>query len=303
MRAMPRGTGRWLWTCLLWAGLWLLSGAAFAQRVEGDRAADGGEIRLRTPVSRILIENGHAAGVETADGRVIHAPAVISNADVRRTMLELVGAEHLPAAYAARCAALRPSTSAFMVTLGLDIVPDLPAMTFLPSDEAGFGMAIAVPSVHDRSLAPAGHAAVTLLRLAPADAGWNRADPAYKARKRAEGDAMVAVAARLIPDLERHITTRQEASAATFTRYAHTSAGSIYGIAPDQQRLTRRSPIPGLCLTGAGVFPGPGVEACVISGRLAAEALLGKESLTPEALRGTAGRAVRSPALPVAQMG
>ena len=48
----------------------------------------------------------------------------------------------LPAAYAARCTALRPSTSAFMVTLGLDIVPDLPAMTFLPADEAGFGMAI-----------------------------------------------------------------------------------------------------------------------------------------------------------------
>lgn len=276
---------------------------ALADALAQSIRADGGEVRLRTPVTRILIENGRAAGVETADGRVIHAPAVISNADVRRTMLELVGAEHLPAAYAARCAALRPSTSAFMVTLGLDIVPDLPAMTFLPSDEAGFGMAIAVPSLHDRSLAPAGHAAVTLLRLAPADAGWNRADPAYKARKRAEGDAMVAAAARLIPDLERHITTRQEASAATFARYAHTSAGSIYGIAPYQQRLTRRSPIPGLCLTGAGVFPGPGVEACVISGRLTAEALLGKESLTPEALHRTARQAVRSPALPVAQMG
>nr|WP_295837529.1 NAD(P)/FAD-dependent oxidoreductase [uncultured Azospirillum sp.] len=276
---------------------------ALADALAQSIRADGGEIRLRTPVTRILIENGHAVGVETANGRVIRATAVISNADVRRTMLELVGTEHLPAAYAARCAALRPSTSAFMVTLGLDIVPDLPAMTFLPSDEAGFGMAIAIPSIHDRSLAPAGHAAMTLLRLAPADAGWNRADPAYKARKRAEGDAMVAAAARLIPDLERHITTRQEASAATFARYAHTSAGSIYGIAPDQQRLTRRSPIPGLCLTGAGVFPGPGVEACVISGRLAAEALLGKESLTPEALRGTAGQAIRSPALPVAQMG
>ncbi len=276
---------------------------ALADALAQSIRADGGEIRLRTSVTRILIEDGRAAGVETADGRIIRAPAVVSNADVRRTMLELVGAEHLPAAYAARCSALRPSTSAFMVTLGLDVVPDLPAMTFLPSDEAGFGMAVAVPSTHDRSLAPAGHAAVTLLRLAPADAGWNRADPAYKARKRAEGDAMVAAAARLIPDLERHITTRQEASAATFARYAHTSAGSIYGIAPDQQRLTRRSPIPRLCLAGSGVFPGPGVEACVISGRLAAEALLGKESLTPEALRGTAGQAVRSSALPVAQMG
>lgn len=277
---------------------------ALADALAQSIRADGGEVRLRTPVTRILIEDGRAAGVETADGRTVRAPAVVSNADVRRTMLELVGAEHLPAAYAARCAAMRPSTSAFMVTLGLDMVPDLPAMTFLPQDVTGFGMAIAVPSTHNRSLAPEGHAAVALLRLAPADAGWNRADPSYKARKRAEGDAMIAAASRLIPDLERHITTRQEASAATFARYAHTSAGSIYGIAPDQQRLTRRSPIPGLCLTGAGVFPGPGVEACVISGRLAAEALLGKESLTPESLRNAAGRsAACAPALPVTQMG
>ncbi|PWC83458.1 phytoene dehydrogenase [Azospirillum sp. TSH100] len=281
---------------------------ALADALARSIRADGGELRLRTRVTRILIEKGRAAGVETADGRLLRAPAVISNADLRRTMLELVGAQHLPAPYAARCAALRPSTSAFMVTLGLDMVPDLPTMTFLPRDGAGFGMAIAIPSIHDRSLAPDGHAAMTLLRLAPADAGWNRADPDYRARKREEGDAMIAAAARLIPDLERHITTRQEASAATFARYAHTSAGSIYGIAPDQQRPTRRSPIPGLFLTGAGVFPGPGVEACVISGRLAAEALLGKESLTFEALRGTAGRAGRagsgrSTALPVTQMG
>ena len=277
---------------------------ALADALAQSIRADGGEIRLRNAATRILIENGRAAGVRTADGRIIRAPAVISNADVRRTMLELVGAEHLPAAYAARCAAMRPSTSAFMVTLGLDMIPDLPAMTFLPRDRTGFGMAIAVPSIHDRSLAPEGHAAVSLLRLAPADAGWNRADPAYKARKRAEGDAMIAAASRLIPDLERHIITRQEASAATFARYAHTSAGSIYGIAPDQQRLTRRSPIPGLCLTGAGVFPGPGVEACVISGRLAAEALLGSERLTSDALRNATGRsAACAYPLPVAQMG
>lgn len=50
MRAMPRGTGRWLWTCLLWAGLWLLSGAAFAQRVEGDRASASGPYQAEVAV-------------------------------------------------------------------------------------------------------------------------------------------------------------------------------------------------------------------------------------------------------------
>lgn len=233
--------------------------------------AKGGEILLRTPAARILVEGGRAAGVRTIDGRRITAPAVISNADVRRTMLELVGTEHLPDATAAHCRALRPSTSAFMVTLALDTLPDLPAMSFLTEER----MAIALPSAHDASLAPQGCASVALIKLAPAEDCWDREAPDYRARKAREGDAMVGAARRLIPDLDRHILQRQDASAATFARYAHTTGGAIYGVDPVQGTLPCKTPIPGLCLAGGGVFPGPGVEACVISGRLAAEALAG----------------------------
>lgn len=234
--------------------------------------ARGGEVCLRTPVRRILVEGGRAAGVETADGQILRAAAVVSNADVRRTLLELVGAEHLPADTAAQARALRPSTSAFMVTLALDMLPDLPAFSFLMDEP---GMAVAIPSTHDETLAPAGCAAVSLIRLAPAGDGWDRAAPDYRARKKREGDAMIAAAARVIPDLERHILHRQDASAATFARYAHTTGGAIYGVDPEQGPPPRKTPIPGLCLVGAGTFPGPGVEAAVISGRLAAEAILG----------------------------
>ncbi|HYD67545.1 NAD(P)/FAD-dependent oxidoreductase [Azospirillum sp.] len=231
---------------------------------------NGGEVLLKTAARRILVDGGAATGVETADGRVLRAPWVISNADVRRTMLDLVGAEHLPADYAARAAALRPTTSAFMVTLGLDFVPDLPMLSFVLDQPR---VAIAVPSLADPSLAPPGCASVELLRLAPAG-GWDRAAPDYRERKRREGDALIAAAARVIPDLERHILHRQEATAATFARYAHVTGGAIYGCEP---HLPRKTPIRGLCLAGSGAFPGPGVEACVISGRLAAEAVMGPD--------------------------
>jgi len=260
--------------------------------------ADGGTIRLRTAAARVLIEGGRAVGVETADGEHLRSAAVLSNADVRRTLLELVGRERLPAAVAARCEALRPATSAFMVTLGLDILPDLPALSFLGD---GSGLAVALPSVHDASLAPAGHAAVTLLRLAPADPSWDRADPGYKARKTAEGDSMIAAAARLIPDLQAHIMVRQDASAATFARYARTSGGAIYGVDPGQAMFSRRSPIPGLCLAGGGVFPGPGVEACVISGRLAAGAWGGGDGRPRAAPAGSCEGAAMEKAPPPAR--
>lgn len=230
--------------------------------------AKGGEVRLRTPVRRILVEGGKAAGVETMEGERVAAAAVVSNADARRTLLELVGEEHLPGGCVEQGRALRPSTSAFMVTLALDIRPDLPAMTFLQES----GLALALPSAHDATLAPPGCAALTLMRLDPAGDAWDRSAPGYRARKTREGDAMIAAAAAVIPDLERHILHRQEASAATFARYAHTTDGAIYGTDP---ALPAKSPLPGLLLAGGGVFPGPGVEACVISGRLAAEALVG----------------------------
>lgn len=56
----------------------------------------GGAIRTHTKVDRILIEGGKAIGVRLDDGEVIHAEAIISNADIKRTYRELVGYENLP---------------------------------------------------------------------------------------------------------------------------------------------------------------------------------------------------------------
>jgi phytoene dehydrogenase-like protein len=76
-----------------------------------------------------------------------------------------------------------------------------------------------------------------------------------------------------LPNLRRHIVYRQDGSPATFARYAWTTGGAIYGPAVGQWRPPAKSPIDGLVLAGSGVFPGAGVEAVVISGTLAADAL------------------------------
>lgn len=233
----------------------------------------GGEVRLRTPVRRIVIEHGRAAGVESAGGRVERAPLVVSNADVRRTFLDLVGAEHLPGEFADRARGLEPSASAFVVYLGVDEVPDLEPITLLSTPDGALG--IAVPSMVDPGLAPPGHASLTLTTLVPARAAaaWDRGAPGYLARRRAAGDELIARAESAIPGLREHIVYRQEGSPATFARYAWTTGGSIYGPAVGQWRPPVYSPVPGLALAGAGVFPGAGVEAVVISGTIVADAL------------------------------
>src|SRR5258708_31953527 len=56
----------------------------------------GAQIRLASPVARIEVANGAARGVVLEDGAAIEAPLVVSGADPRRTLLDWVGAEHLP---------------------------------------------------------------------------------------------------------------------------------------------------------------------------------------------------------------
>lgn len=234
----------------------------------------GSRVRLGTLVHRILVEKGRATGVELAGGAVHRARAVISNADVRRTFLELVGREHLPADFVRRIEALRPSTSAFAVFLGVDFVPDTEPITMFLSDD-GEGLGLFVPSRVDPTLAPPGHSCVTLLRFVPQPeaATWDREAPAYAERKRRYGDELLALAERVLPGLRDHIVFREEASPATFARYARTTDGAIYGLAAGRWRPPSKAPIEGLYLAGAGVFPGAGVEAVVISGTLAADAV------------------------------
>ncbi len=59
----------------------------------------GGEVRVKTPVKRIVIENGKAVGVELRTGEKITADVVLSNLDAVATFLRLVGEEYLPSSF------------------------------------------------------------------------------------------------------------------------------------------------------------------------------------------------------------
>ena len=246
---------------------------ALADALAGVIRSHGGEIRLRTAVQRIVVDNGRAVGVVSGEGRLDRAAAIVSNADVRRTFLDLVGRGQLPRDFTRRVEGLRPSTSAFIVFLGVDYVPDVEPITMLAA--GGRRLGIAIPSKVDPSLAPPGHSSMSLITLTPpiADGAWTRKASGYSVRKRSLGDALVAEAEQALPGLGGHIVYRQEGSPATFARYAWTTGGAIYGAGVGQWQPPIKSPVEGLVLAGAGVFPGAGVEAVVISGTLAADAI------------------------------
>ncbi len=73
--------------------------------------------------------------------------------------------------------------------------------------------------------------------------------------------------------MSNHIVYRDEASPVTFTRYDWSSTGAIYGVRKEARLKGVKSPIPGLVVAGSAT-QGPGVEATLISGAFAANALL-----------------------------
>ena len=83
--------------------------------------ANGGELRTRTRVKSILIEAGRAVGVELGDGTRIAADVVVSNADIKKTYLELVGPQHLRARTVKKVQRWRMSQPFFNTYLGVDI--------------------------------------------------------------------------------------------------------------------------------------------------------------------------------------
>src|SRR6059036_1908253 len=61
--------------------------------------AHGAEIRLNSPVAKILTRRGRVKGVALADGSEFQAKQVVSNADAHMTFLQLLEARDLPAEF------------------------------------------------------------------------------------------------------------------------------------------------------------------------------------------------------------
>jgi phytoene dehydrogenase-like protein len=66
----------------------------------------GGALFVRSPVAKIVIEEGRATGIVLENGRVVKSDLVFHNGGPRR-FVQLVGAESLPAEYIERLAALK----------------------------------------------------------------------------------------------------------------------------------------------------------------------------------------------------
>ncbi len=277
--------------------------------------AHGGQVRTRARVQRILVEDGRAVGVRLASGEEVRAPVVVSNADLKRTYLELIGQEHVSPQTVSRVGSYRMALPIFCVYLGLDIdlrqrMPNTNYWYFstfdieglyrdsyegrLPREVSLFITAASVKDPHTEAIAPKGYSSLEAMFWAPPDyERWAIEDgpaageryhrkPDYRSLKDQMTDAIVDGVERVLPGVKEHIVWKEAATPITQERYTLSTGGTSYGIelAVDQFGPSRPSPqteIEGLYLAGASTVFGHGIVGVMRGGVGCASAVLGRD--------------------------
>jgi all-trans-retinol 13,14-reductase len=277
--------------------------------------SNGGEVRTRAPVQRILVEDGKAVGVRLASGEELRAPVVVSNADLKRTFLEMVGEEHLSPQTVTCIKQYRMALPLFCVYLGLDMdlrqhMPNTNYFYYTSFDTEGpfqdcyqgkvpseLGLFITVASVkdpHTETIAPKGYSSVQIMTLVPADYSlWGvekgpalgekyHRNPVYQSLKQSLTDAMVEGAEQVIPGIKEHIVWKEAATPISQEHFTFSTGGTSYGIelSADQFGPNRPSPeteIGGLFLAGASTVFAHGIGGVMRGGVGCASAVLGRD--------------------------
>ncbi len=87
----------------------------------------GGTVRTGSGVRRIVVSGGRATGVELDSGEVLKARRVISGMDARRTYLDCMAEDDLPAEFVGAVRRFRTRGSSGKLNIALDAAPHFPA--------------------------------------------------------------------------------------------------------------------------------------------------------------------------------
>jgi phytoene dehydrogenase-like protein len=254
----------------------------------------GATIRTSSPVRRIIVEGGRAAGVELDNGVQVRAARVLSNADPKTTFLRLLENGVVPERFRAAVEAYRCEGTSVKINLAVDRLPVAAAVdadgmqpyhrgimevnpTVAEMDagqaEARAGrpapdphIELCVPTVHDPSLAPDGRHVVTIdVNSQP----YTLAEGSWDDRRDEVADRAIAKLDRYFPGLEDSILERQvlaptdlEARLGIWGGHAlhgEMSFDQLFNLRPVRGWADYRTPVRDLWLCGAGTHPGGGV--------------------------------------------
>jgi len=254
---------------------------AFAEAIERRYRALGGEITFGATVQEILVETDRTVGVKLADGTVHRADLVVSAADGRSTIFEMLGGRYADDAVRGRYNTWPVFDPIVLVNFGVKKTWPAAAdsvMIFLekPMQVAGqpVGQFFVRTFSRHPEFAPEGHSVAQVLIPSNWHA-WNRLREdrqAYEAEKEHVGDDLAARLEPHLPGIRAAIEEVDVATPYTFWRYSRNYRGAYEGFMITPKTMTTRVPktLPGLgnfYMAGQWVEPGGGLPAVIPSGK------------------------------------
>lgn len=220
--------------------------------------ANHGEVHLNSPVTKILIENGRAVGVES-QGIKYYSKYIIANADIITVLRDMIGYEHVGKELVKKVQEeWEVSPSCFAVWLGLDDVAENIGLTgenitYYPNAEKAIEnkrrllspgsyleeddfLLISTSANLDPTSTPKGKSQVMLGMLVASDFENNcgvgrdgKRGVEYQQRKKEIAMRLIKQAEKVIPGISKHIEVMEIATPKTYERYTHNTNGAYGG--------------------------------------------------------------------------
>jgi phytoene dehydrogenase-like protein len=280
---------------------------AVASAIESAARERGAEIRLNSPVARVLVEAGRVAGVALADGTEIRARVIVSTVHPRIAFLEHVGRSNLPDEFVTDIERWKSRSGVVKINLALAELPDFtadpgtelqehhtgsvemaPTMEYIERafQDAREGRPAVrpfsdgvIPTAFDKTLCPEGtHIMSLFTQWVPSD--WSQQPHAAELADYA--DRMIDCYNELAPNFKSSILHRDVVGPYQMEHeygliggnifHGELSAEQLFHMRPAPGFADYRTPVPGLYYGSSATHAGGGV--CGIPGWQAAKAAI-----------------------------
>jgi phytoene dehydrogenase-like protein len=264
------------------AGVPMGGSLEFAKAIARRYTELGGEVVYKSRVETILVEDDRAAGVRTEDGTEHRADVVISAADGRTTIFDMLGGKYVDDSIRSYYDSWPIYGPCLYVSLGVNRdLSSEPHCQVLRMDEP----LTITGEMHDYiqchqysydpSLAAEGKSAIIVMLRKTRYDYWKelREDKErYKAEKKAVADAVIAGLETRFPGITDQVEVIDVATPTTYERYTGNWQGSYMGWRDtiENAGASMKRTLPGLgsfYMVGQWVYQGGGIPGSTMSGR------------------------------------
>jgi len=263
----------------------------------------GGEVRVKSPVTEILVENGRATGVRLEDGSEHRCGRVVSAIGSQDTVNHLLPADVQAAPWAREVMTLKPSISHLCLFLGLEgdiraagataanhwfhgswdtnaALWSDPAETEIPAFFVSFPSLKDPKHVAGEKLRHTGQVVTATNWDAFSEWGKSRhgdRPEGYRKLKQHIEEKMLLRFKQNFPEIAPMIVYHELSTPLTMQHYIGRQKGTSYGLATTPERflshsLWLKTPVEGLYLAGQDAAS-PGITGAMMGGVLAAAAI------------------------------